>query len=170
MLIHAYWCWLILIDADWWWLMLIGADRCWLVLIGVDWCWLNHWCDTRVTLERTLDMLRSHVPWTMSNGRANVIFDQTGVTWTPLGPLQLHQSWKRISGVFQPNFVFILSVIIHTICFYVDCYLLISNLTFTLVFNHIYSNVASIAVSVFVVILVGFEKYWDEQACLLKWS
>ena len=103
------------------------------------WCWLNYWCDTRVTLERTLDMLRTHVPWRTSNGRANVIFDQTGVTWTPLGPLQLHQSWKRISGVFQPNFVLILSVIIHTICFYVDCYLLILILTFTLVFNHNYS-------------------------------
>ena len=112
-----------------------------------------------MTLERTLDMLRTHVPWTASNGRANVIFNQTGVTWTPLGPLQLHQSWKRISGVFQPKFVFILSVIIHTICFYVDCYLLILNLTFTLVFNHNYSNVASIAVSVFVVMLVGFDKY-----------
>ena len=87
--------------------MLIDDDWCWLVLIGVDWCWLNHWCDTRVTLERTLDMLRTHVPWTASNGRANVIFNQTGVTWTPLGPLQLHQSWKRISGVFQPNFVFV---------------------------------------------------------------
>ena len=36
-------------------------------------------------------------------GRANVNFHQTRITWWSLGSLPLHQSWKRISGVFNQN-------------------------------------------------------------------